>query len=270
VPVDPFAQMKAVQRDGWSVFAPVETFTTIPAAKLVAFAGVAAGEAVLDVGCGTGVVAVTAACAGARVSGLDLTPALLERARENAAVAGVDVAFTEGDAEALPYDDAAFDVVLSQFGHMFAPRPEVAVAEMLRVLEPGGRLAFSTWPPELFTGRMFELVARFMPPLPAGATPPSPPPAWGDPSVVRERLGDAVEDLVFERDTLITPALSVAHARRVFETTLGPVVKIMAVLANDPARLASFRGELEGLTRAIFADNQLRQHFLMARARKKR
>jgi SAM-dependent methyltransferase len=269
VSVDPFAQLKATQREGWSVFAPIETFTTIPAAKLVAFARVVSGESVLDVGCGTGVVAVTAACAGARVSGLDLTPALLERARENAAIAAVDIGFIEGDAEALPYPDAAFDVVLSQFGHMFAPRPDVAVAEMLRVLKPGGRIAFSTWPPELFTGRMFALVARYMPAPPTGATAAAAPPAWGDPNTVRERLGEAVEDLVFERGTLVVPTLSLAHARRMLETTLGPVVKLMAILAGDPTRLARFRSELEGLAGEIFADNQLRQHFLMTQAKKR-
>src|SRR5579863_10280804 len=141
---DPFEKFKAAQREGWSSFVPVEIMTTPPAAKLVKFAQIAAGQRVLDVACGTGVVAVTAARGGAKVSGLDLTPALLERARENAAIAGVGVDFIEGDAEALPYPDASFDVVLSQFGHMFAPRPAIAVREMLRVLKPGGRVAFST------------------------------------------------------------------------------------------------------------------------------
>src|SRR4029079_8419210 len=101
-----------------------------------------------DVACGTGVVSVTAARAGATVSGLDLTPELLERARENARIGSFDVEFREGDVEALPFGDAEFDVVLSQFGHMFAPRPQVAIAEMLRVLKSGGTIALSTWPPE--------------------------------------------------------------------------------------------------------------------------
>ena len=128
--------------------------------KLVKFAAVDSGQRVLDVACGTGVVAVTAARRGAKVSGLDLTPVLIERARKNASIAGVDIDFVEGDAEALPYPDASFDVVLSQFGHIFAPRPAGVVKEMLRVLKPGGRIAFSTWPPEHFTGRMFAFIAR--------------------------------------------------------------------------------------------------------------
>jgi ubiquinone/menaquinone biosynthesis C-methylase UbiE len=140
--------------------------TTIPAGRLVKFAGVKAGQHVLDVACGTGVVAVTAARIGAKVSALDLTPELLERARENFQIAAVEVDAREGDAEKLPFGDAAFDVVMSQFGHMFAPRPALAVAEMLRVLKPGGTIAFSTWPPDKMTGRMFSLVASYMPPLP--------------------------------------------------------------------------------------------------------
>ena len=89
---------------------------------------------------------------------------LLERARHNASVAAVDIDFTEGDAEALPYPDGSFDVVVSQYGHIFAPRPAVVLKEMLRVLKKGGRLAFSTWPPEYFTGRMFSFLAGYLPP----------------------------------------------------------------------------------------------------------
>jgi SAM-dependent methyltransferase len=157
--MDPFAPFKAAQREAWASFLPVESATTIPAARLVKLARVTPGERVLDVACGTGVVAVTAARVGAQVCGLDLSPVLLERARKNASVAGHEIAFTEGDAEALPYPDASFDVVVSQFGHMFAPRPAVVLAEMLRVLKVGGRIAFSTWPPELFMGGVLALVA---------------------------------------------------------------------------------------------------------------
>ncbi len=186
---DPFVKFKAAQREAWAVFAPVEISTTIPAAELVKFAQVKPGQKVLDVGCGTGVVAVTAACRGASASGLDLSPVLLERARHNARVAEVDIEFVEGDAEALPYPDASFDVVLSQFGHIFAPRPAVALKEMLRVLKPGGRVAFSTWPPEYFTGRMFTFIAGYLPPPPPGTELAAPPALWGDPDIVRERLG---------------------------------------------------------------------------------
>jgi ubiquinone/menaquinone biosynthesis C-methylase UbiE len=150
---------KQSQREGWAHFGPLELLTTPTAAQLVRFARVRAEDGVLDVGCGTGVVAVTAARRGARVTGLDLTPQLLDRARENAALAQVSIDFHLGDVEHLPFADNEFDVVLSQYGHRFAPRPDVAVGEMLRVLRPGGTIAFSTWPPELNVGRMFALAA---------------------------------------------------------------------------------------------------------------
>src|SRR5688572_11512441 len=127
---DPFVDFKAAQREGWKLFAPLEMFTIPKAATLVNFAEIRAGDKVLDVGCGTGVVAVTAARKGAKATGLDLTPALLERAKYNAEQAGVSIDWHEGDAEALPFSDNQFDVVLSQFGHMFAPRPLVAIGEM--------------------------------------------------------------------------------------------------------------------------------------------
>jgi 2-polyprenyl-3-methyl-5-hydroxy-6-metoxy-1,4-benzoquinol methylase len=103
---DPFAQFKAAQREGWALFAPLEAVTTIPAAALVKFVRVRAGEAVLDAGCGTGVVAVTAARLGAKVRALDLSPVLLETARKNATTAAVEIDFVEGDIEALPYATA--------------------------------------------------------------------------------------------------------------------------------------------------------------------
>jgi SAM-dependent methyltransferase len=265
---DPFAKFKAAQRDAWAVFAPVEIFTTPPAAKLVKFAQVAPGQKVLDVACGTGVVGVTAARRGAKVSGLDLSPVLIERARKNAGIAGVDIDFVDGDAEVLPYPDASFDVVLSQFGHMFAPRPGVVVQEMLRVLKAGGRIAFSTWPPEHFTGRMFAFISRNMPPPPSGASLPAPPPLWGDPNVVRERLGALATDLQFARDTLITPALSLQHFRNAQEATIGPLTKLVASLENDPAKLALLRAEFDALAADAYEDNAIHMPFLMTRATK--
>jgi SAM-dependent methyltransferase len=254
-----------MQRESWAIFAPTATFTTPPAAKLVEYAQVRAGTNVLDVGCGTGVVAVTAAGVGARVRGLDLSPVLLEDARRNAALIGAEIDFVEGDVEAMPYADASFDVVLSQFGHMFAPRPEVALAEMLRVLKPGGRIAFSTWPPELLVGRMFALIGKYLPP-PAGAAPP---PAWGDPTVVRQRLGEQMTELEFYRDEMHFPALSVPHYAASIELTVGPIAKVVATLASEPARLAEFREEFRALARPYFSGNVVHQSFLMTRARKR-
>ncbi|MBI5040109.1 MAG: class I SAM-dependent methyltransferase [Gammaproteobacteria bacterium] len=261
---DPFSQFKAAQREGWALFVPLEAYTTPAAASLVNFARVQRGEQLLDVGCGTGVVAVTAARAGAQVKALDLSPVLLERARWNAGTAGIAIEFAEGDVEELPYPDASFDVVLSQYGHMFAPRPEIAVAEMLRVLRPGGRIAFSTWPPELFIGRMFNLVGQYLPP-PAGVPPVS---LWGDPNVVRERLADKVADLAFEREAMYVPALSPQHVRESFEATAAPVVKLVQSLKDEPDRLARFRAELEALIAAFTQGNLVRQQYLMTCATK--
>ena len=264
---DPFTNFKAAQREGWASFAPLANFTTVPAARVVGIAGITAGQDVLDVGCGTGVVALTAARTGARVRGLDLTPALLEHARENARVAGVEIDFVEGDAEALPYADASFDVVVSQFGHMFAPRAEVSLSEMLRVLKPGGTIAFATWPPDHFVGRMFRLIGSFLPAPPEGATPP---PAWGDPEFVTRTFGDRVEDILFDRDVMIIPALSPQHYRASVIASAGPATKVVAMLQDQPEKLATFTTAIENLVSHYLTDNVVRQSYLLTRARKRR
>ncbi len=262
--MDAVAQFKSAQREAWSTFAPMENITCTAAPRLVSFAEIGASARVLDVGCGTGVVAITAARRGAKVSGIDLTPELIARARQSAAVAGLAIDWHEGDVEALPFGDASFDVVVSQFGHMFAPRPDVALGEMLRVLRPGGRIAFSTWPPELLTGSVFRVTARYSPAPPPGF---GAPPQWGDPSVVRERLGAAVRDLAFDRDVMRFPALSPAHMRGALEQ-IGPMGRLVRALEADPARLAEYRRELDELIAAYFESNFVRQDFLVTRATK--
>ena len=261
---DPFAEFKQRQREAWSTFAPTATFTTPVAAQVVRFAGIRSGESVLDVGTGTGVVAVTAARAGARVSALDLTPELLVEARENGRIAGCqDIAWQEGDVEKLPYQDGSFDVVVSQFGHMFAPRPEVAIAEMRRVLKPTGRVAFATWPPEHLVGRMFALIARYSPPPPPGAAAS---PLWGNPATISERLAGKFEEPFFGRATMTYPALSVGHYCRYIEASIGPMRKLVESLASAPERLAQLRAELEALAAAYHVDNEIRQSYLLTRA----
>jgi SAM-dependent methyltransferase len=262
--MDVLDRFKQNQREGWAHFAPLEFLTTPPAAQLVRFARVSSADGVLDVACGTGVVAITAARLGARVTGLDLTPELLARARENATLANVSIDFHEGDVESLPFDNDEFDVVLSQFGHMLAPRPDVATGEMLRVLRPGGTIAFSTWPHETLAGRVFALAAKYGPPPPPGV---SPPPQWGDPNIVRERLGARVKDVHFDRATMIVPALSPQHQRATAEHT-GPMRKLVDVLAADSAKLQAWRREYESLMAENIRDNTIQQHYLMTRATK--
>ena len=200
---DPYAEFKAAQRAAWTTFGAYAAITTPCAARLVRFAGVQRGQRLLDVGCGTGVVSVTAARLGASVTGADLTPELLAQAKDSAAIAAVDIEWREADVEQLPFEDARYDVVLSQFGHIFAPRPAVAIGEMLRVLKPGGVIAFSTWPPEQMVGRSWALSARYLPPPPEGVAPPS---QWGEPTIVRERLGNRVRELTFDRDLMLSSA----------------------------------------------------------------
>jgi SAM-dependent methyltransferase len=262
---DPFAELKNRQRQMWASFAPTATFTTPVAAHLVTFAAIAPGEQVLDVATGTGVVAITASRAGARVTGLDLTPELLEEARQNARIAQKpDIVWTEGDAESLPFPDASFDVVLSQFGHMFAPRPEVAISEMCRVLKPSGRLAFATWPPEHLVGRIFAFVGRNGPPPPPGAAPPH---QWGNPAVITERLAAAFEPPFFARGTMRVPALSVDHFRLFMEKSVGPIQKLVESLAGSPDKLAAVRAEFDALMQPYYSDNTVHQDYILTRAR---
>jgi SAM-dependent methyltransferase len=262
--MDALKHFKQMQKEGWAHFAPLETFTTPEAARLVRHAGVRAGMRVLDVGCGTGVVAVTAARAGATVTAVDLTPELVERAQSNARIAEVSIDFREADVEELPFGDAQFDLVLSQFAHMFAPRPEVAVREMLRVLVPGGIIAFSTWPPELLVGKTFALSGRYLPPLPEGVALPS---LWGDPNVVRERMGKAVRDLVIHRERMLVPALSPQHFRTNHEKSVGPLINLVQTLsASDPEKLAHFRREFDAIVSEYFHDNIVRQDYMLTRA----
>ena len=262
---DPMAEFKNKQRETWTLgnFGDMAVFTTPVAGHLVRYARVTSDQAVLDVGTGTGVVAITARRLGAKVTGLDLTPALLAQARESATLAGHDdIGWHEGDAEALPFADASFDVVLSQFGHMFAPRPEVALSEMLRVLKPGGTLAFATWPGEQLIGRQFSLIAKYVPP-PQGVASPI---QWGDVATVRQRLGNSVHRLHSERGIMAIPALSPKHLRLFQEAKAGPFVRTVQALQQDPARLAAWRNEMDEVLGEYLHDNVVRHEYLLTRA----
>ena len=173
--------------------------------RLVQRVGIGAGEDVLDVACGTGNAAIRAAEAGGRVVGLDLTPELFDAGRRQAAEAGVQVDWVEGDAEELPFDDDSFNVVLSTFGCMFAPRHRVTAAEMARVLRPGGRLGVCAWTPEGQQGEFFRTLGGYLPPAPDFAEPPL---LWGTEQHVREIFTGTGVDLEFERDDAVGSAFS--------------------------------------------------------------
>ncbi len=152
--------------------------------------GVEPGQKVLDVACGAGQLALIAARAGATVTGCDIATNWLERARRRASQEHLAVSFDEGDAEALPYGDAQFDVVTSLVGAMFAPRPDLVAAELIRVCKPGGKIAMANWTPQGFVGQMFKIIARYI--APNGMPSPL---LWGDQATVHERFRDGVLDL---------------------------------------------------------------------------
>ncbi len=168
-------------------------------ARVVRRVGVGRGEDVLDVGCGTGNAALRAALAGGRVTGVDITPELFEAGRRLAADAAVEIQWDEGDAEDLPYADRSFDLVLSTFGVMFAPRHRVAATELTRVLRPGGRFCVTAWTPEGLQGKFFRLIGEYAPPMPAIVEPPL---GWGSADHVREIFAGVGVTLEFDRETV--------------------------------------------------------------------
>ena len=195
---------------------------------IVERAGIRPGEDVLDVACGTGNATIRAALAGGMVTGLDLTPELFEAARRRAAEAGAEVRWIEGDAEALPFDEESFDVVTSTFGVMFAPRHQVAAAEMTRVLRPGGRIGLAAWTPEGSVGRLFSTVSAHLPPPPAIASPPI---RWGVEAHVRELFDGHSVELSFERRRLaLDPDIDRAEAVEFYLASFGPLLRARALL----------------------------------------
>jgi ubiquinone/menaquinone biosynthesis C-methylase UbiE len=191
-----------------------------------------AGSQLLDLACGSGQLALCAARDGIHVTGVDIAPNMVRRAQARAKAEGLKAHFTEGDAEALPFEDASFDVVTSLIGAMFAPRPELVAHELLRVCAPGGTIAMGNWTAEGFVGQMFKTVAKFLAPsgMPASVL-------WGDETVVRERLGRGVSDLTMTRryycfDYPFPPAEVVELFRRYY----GPTNRAFASLDESSAR----------------------------------
>jgi len=214
---------------------------------LVDACGTGPGDRVLDVGAGTGNAALRAAERGAHVVASDLTPELFDAGRREAADRGLEVTWTEADAERLPFDDASFDVVMSCIGAMFAPDHRAVADEMLRVCRPGGTIGMINWTPEGAIGRMFAVFGRHSPaPAPDGP----PPVAWGREDHVRELLGERTESLRMTRRELVvdhfsSPEEAVAHARRHF----GPTIAAFAALRDDPEATAALERDFLGFAR---------------------
>ena len=167
--------------------------------RLVQACGIGPGQRVLDVAAGSGVVSIPAALTGASVVASDLTPELLEAGRREAESAGAEVEWAEADAEALPWANGEFDVVVSSIGAMFVPDHQQTADELVRVCRPGGTLGLIAWTPEGTIGDFFRVFAPYLPPLEEGASPPT---AWGDPDHVRALLGDRVRAFSAQRHTL--------------------------------------------------------------------
>jgi SAM-dependent methyltransferase len=213
--------------------------------RIVQRVGIGKHERVLDVACGTGNAAIHAAQAGGDVVGLDLTPELLEAGRRLAAQADVSIEWTEGDAEAIPFEDAHFDVVLSTFGCMFAPRHRVTAREMARALQPGGRLGVCNWTPDGSQGEFFRALAASVLPMPTFAQPPL---LWGTEDHVREVFAGTGMQLEFERETAVeSEAFENGHqAVEFLAASFGPLIMLRARLEAQGA-WADVRQTLENL-----------------------
>ncbi len=207
---------------------------------LVERVAVKEGERVIDVACGTGNAAIPAAVNGAEVIGLDITPELFDDGRRRAAEAGVEIEWVEGDAEALPFDDESFDVVLSTFGCMFAPNHDAAAAEIARVLRPGGRMGIACWRPEGGIGQFFQTVSKHAPPPPEGFQPP---PLWGVRDHVESLFAGTPLRLSFEDAVAHWRFDSVAEAVEEYGTKFGPVVTLRAALEPE-GRWEALRDDL--------------------------
>lgn len=237
-------QLKQGLRNTWMAgdFGIIAKTISAGAEEFVHSLHIPAGTKVLDVATGTGNVAIPLARAGCIVTGVDIAPNLLEQARERAAAESLSATFDEGDAEALPYPDASFDVVVTMFGAMFAPRPELVAKELARVLRPGGLLAMANWNPESFTGKMFRMGSQHVPP-PPGIKPPV---LWGDDATVKERLADDFTDI----HTELTPIDfdlpgAPSAAVQLFRTYFGPTKMAFSRL-DEPAQ-AAFAADLVSL-----------------------
>ena len=220
--------IKQKQQVAWSSgdFHVVAARIVLVAEHLADTADLHAGWRVLDVATGSGNAAIAAARHGASAVGVDYVPSLLERGRARAAAEGLDVELLEGDAEALPFEDASFDAVTSVFGAMFAPDHRKAASELLRVVRPGGTIALASWTPEGFIGELFRTTAAHVPP-PAGVSSPM---LWGTEAHLRELFGDEIASLEVAERTFTFRAESPQAFVDLFRSWYGPTLKAFEAL----------------------------------------
>jgi SAM-dependent methyltransferase len=205
--------------------------------RLVEACEIGPGDRVLDVAAGSGNVALPAAAAGATVVASDLTPELFETGRKAAAERGLELEWREADAEALPFDDDAFDTVVSAVGVMFAPHHQPAADELVRVCRPGGTIGLINWTPGGFIGQMFAAMKPMAPPPPPGAQSP---PLWGDEEHVRGLLGDRVDNVSTERRVVRVEVFARPEGfREFFKAYYGPTIAAYKFNAGDPAKVVA-------------------------------
>lgn len=236
-----FIELKQKHRATWALgeYDRIADGLTISTDQTLRVARIRSGERVLDLATGTGITAIAARERGAVVTGVDLTPELLAVARSKAKEAGFgDIDFREGDAEALPFADATFDVVISTCGHMFAPDQQQVAAELARVTRPGGRVVFLAWTSEGGLGGWFRITNKYFPPPADVASPFN----WGDPEKVRQLLEGPFRDISFTNGDCPQFGASPEDIWELFSTRYGPTVRAVSNLQGDT--LSAFRSEL--------------------------
>ncbi len=227
--------LKRKQQAAWSSgdYSVVGTTLQIVGESLCEALDLHSNERVLDVAAGNGNVSLAAARRWCSVIATDYVPSLLERARERAAAERLDIEFREADAEALPFEDECFDVVVSTFGVIFAPDHERAAAEMLRVCKRGGKIGLANWTPESFIGQLFKTIGKYLPP-PPGAKSPA---LWGVRARITELFQPHAAAVEAAQRHFVFRYRSPQHWIEVFGGFYGPVLKAFAAL-DIPAQAA--------------------------------
>lgn len=262
--------LKAKHRATWALGDyPAVATEIIPSLGpvLVEASGIRPGDRVLDIGAGAGNAAIPAALIGASVVASDLTPELLETGRQQAEQRGIAIDWREADAEALPFDDASFDAVVSCVGVMFAPHHQASADELVRVTRLGGTIGLLNWTPAGFIGQLFQAMKPYAPPPPPGAQPP---PLWGDEDHVRALLGDRVTDVVARRQSLTVERFTTPGAfREYFKRTYGPTIAVYRFIADDPQRVEALDRDLDELARRFGeGDGRMEWEYLLLTARR--
>ena len=235
--------------------------------KLVDACQVSPGDRVLDIAAGSGNAAIPAALKGASVVASDLTPELFDAGREVAAGRGAELEWRQADAEALPFADGEFDVVMSCVGVMFAPHHQLTADELVRVCRPKGVIGLLNWTPEGFIGQLFATMRPYVPPPPAGAQPP---PLWGDEEHVMSLLGDRVSNLEARRQTLKVEMFDEPTGfRDYFKANYGPTIAVYKAIAEDPERVTALDNDLDDLAKRFGAGSgSMEWEYLLLTARK--